>query len=218
MRVTQDASLRNSIQTQLSDSGQDANLEQIASGAVALKAEPEYSVQALKYLAMAGDGGRIERVSYATYDYYGSSIQATLIRADVLRALGRSDEACTLRAKLIENTPWDMQQVEAYLICFSNGFIEKNNTRTLRKVAEYFTPIEISKNIETETDLKQLNLIFEKAATQARFNLLIGNQIKANQMKEIALKLIARIREVEKVDNLSPTQSMKIEYQKLLDF
>jgi O-antigen ligase len=217
-RVFQDALLRNSIQTQLSDGGQDANLERIASGAVALKAEPEYSVQALKYLAMAGDGGRIERVSYATYDYYKGSIQATLLRADVLRALGRIDEACPLRVKLIDNTPWDMHQIEAYLICLSNGFIDKNYMSTLTEVAEYFSPMEISENLETETDLSELNLRFEKSASQARLYSLIGNQKKANQGRDIALKLITRIKALEKVKNLSPTQSMRVEYLKLLDF
>jgi O-antigen ligase len=217
-RVFQDALLRNSIQTQLSDGGQDANLERIASGAVALKAEPEYSIQAIKYLAMAGDGGRIERVSYATYDYYKGSIQATLLRADVLRALGRIDEACPLRVKLIDNTPWDMHQIEAYLICLSNGFIDKNYMSILTEVAEYFSPMEISENLETETNLSELNLRFEKSASQARLNSLIGNQKKANQGRDIALKLITRIKALEKVKNLSPTQSMRVEYLKLLDF
>jgi hypothetical protein len=167
---------------------------------------------------MAGDGGRIERVSYATYDYYKGSIQATLLRADVLRALGRIDEACPLRVKLIDNTPWDMHQIEAYLICLSNGFIDKNYMSTLTEVAEYFSPMEISENLETETDLSELNLRFEKSASQARLYSLIGNQKKANQGRDIALKLITRIKALEKVKNLSPTQSMRVEYLKLLDF
>ena len=218
VRVVQDASLRKSIQTQLLGNGNQSTLESIEVIAMRLKAEPEYAIQALGPLAAAGDGSRLNSVSKSTYDYYRASIQATLIRADILRVLGRSDESCPMRVTLINNTPWDMNQLEPYLICLSKGLNDKNYRETLERVSPHMPANEKSVIQENADELSLLLSRFQKYVLASRVNYLIGKRENAVQEKEYALKLISRILVLERIAGDSPAQPMRDDYLRLLKF
>ena len=218
MRVIQDALLRKNIQTQLLGKGDIATLEKIGLGAIMLKAEPEYSVQALGPLAAAGAKGQIDEVSKAAYEYYKGSIQATLIRADVLRVLDRNNEACPLRITLVNNTPWDMNQLYEYLMCKVNGLDDPNSLQTLRKVSIYL-PADSKKEIPIAVDsLDELNSRIGKYAVAAQFNHLLGNSTKANEEKEYALSLVYKVQKLEESMGIIATQPDRNNYLQLLNF
>jgi len=217
-RVVQDALLRKSIQTQLLGKGNQSTLESIEVTAMRLRAEPEYAVQALQSLAAAGDRNRVNSVSKSTYHYYRASIQATLIRADILRVLGRSKESCPLRITLINNTPWDMNQLEPYLTCLLKGLNDKNYQETLERVSQYLPANEESVIQENVEELSLLILRFQKYTLASRVNYLIGNRGKAVEEREYALKLMSRILVLEQNTGSSPAQPMRNDYLELLKF
>jgi len=217
-RVIQDGLLRHAIQSQLSFGADNSNLERIASAAVNLKAEPEYAVQSLQSLALAGDSKRIDKVSRAVYDFNKTSVQATLIRADVLRALGRLIESCPLRTSLINNSPWDKQQVETYLICHLRGWKDNNYLGVLKKVAAYKPADDYSEIPADGNEIVQLNSRIAHFAIWARVNLEIGKREEAIQERDYALKLITRILEIERNTNLPLSQPNRDSYIMLLDF
>ena len=205
-RVVLDASLRSNIQTQLVGKGTQSTLESIGAIAVKLKQEPEYTVQALKPLANAGSVLLLDSTSSASYQYYKSSIQATLVRSEVLRALGRADESCPLRVVLINNTPWDLSQLNEYAICLINGLQDPNYIESLKKSSNYLAD-EIAKDAsQSANDLiflqKRLNLY----ALAARVNFYLGNQERAKLEKTYALDLLAQINEYERINGLAITQ------------
>jgi len=215
VRVVQDALLRNEVQIQLSGKGTEATLGNIGSLAVNLKAEPEYTVQALKSLAAASDAMRLDNVSKATYDYYPNSIQATLIRADVLRALGRIDESCPLRNTLLNNTPWDKVQLDAYIICLVSGFKYQESLEILG-IASKYMPADQTADIPVADG--DLNVRFVDYAISARVNFILGNFSKAKQEKLYAERLLVRILEIERTNGISALQPEREPYLKLLNF
>jgi len=217
-RVIGDALLRTNVQTQLIGKGTPTTLQQIGSDAITLRAEPEYAVQALKPLADAGAGSLINNVSKASYDYYPNSIQATLIRADVLVALGRVDESCPLRIILINNTPWDMYQLKEYLTCLVSGLKDPNNLEAITKASVYFPAADSEKTPVIGSDLDSLKTQLEKSILAARVNFLLGVSLKANQEKAYALNLLSRIQELEKAAGVNAAQPDRNNTLKLLNF
>ena len=217
-RVFQDALLRKSIQTQLLGQGNESTLEAIESIAVNLKAEPEYAGQALPTLAALGDGQRMDTVSQAAYEYYRSSIQATLIRAEVLRAIGRVDESCPLRITLISNTPWDMSQLEAYLICLVSGLDDSDYLKILKRVSQHLPTDESSEIPRDGLELNKLLSRFQTYAVVARANFLSGSIKKATQERDYAFTLYSRILELEKLSGSSGDPLLRKSLLSLLDF
>jgi hypothetical protein len=218
-RVIGDTLLRKSIQTQLLNRGSDSTLQKIGSLAESLRADPEYSAQALNVLAAAGDAKLLDSVSEASYQYNKESIQATLVRADVLRALGRINEACPLRITLINNTPWDMSQLSKYLTCLAEGLEDPNYRGTLLKASVY-VPSDETKQIPNgmENELYHLNKRFHDYAVVARLYFLLGNIEEANQHKTYSLKLLLRIQELESSNGLIPAQPDRKDDLTLLNF
>ena len=218
-RILQDASLRSKVQTQLLGKGSESTLQNIASTAINLKAEPEYTVQALRPLAEVGAGSLIDEVSKVTYEFYPNSIQANLIRADVLRALGKLDEACPMRTTLVNNTPWEYNQIEGYVICLVKGKGEPNYLNTLRKISLYMYADErIEIPLSSSTSLDDLMTRFGKYAIAARLNFLLKNDERAAQEKVYGFELLTYIKNLEKSQNITVPQSKIREYLQVLEY
>jgi hypothetical protein len=192
--------------------------ENIMISSVKLRAEPEYAAISLKVLAQAGDGQKLDIISKSFYDYDPNSIQATLIRADVLRALGRAEESCPLRSSMVKNIPWDNGQLEAYVICLSEGLKDANYLSVLKKAVTYLpilTPVEIPSDtnefVATKTDLI-------KFAVRARINHYLGNLEVSNSEKSHAQKLMERLIILKSLPINKDQVIPYMESKKLLDF
>jgi hypothetical protein len=192
-RVLQDGILRSNIQTAVLGKSSISTNENIVASSVTLRAEPEYAAISLKVLAQAGDGQKLDVVSKSFYEYYPDSIQATLIRADVLRALGRDEESCPLRSSIITNIPWEYSHLEAYVICLSEGQKDANYLSILKTAVTYLPvliPLEIPSDAN-EFHVTKAELI--KFAVRSRINHYLGNGEIANLEKAHAQKLMSRL-------------------------
>ena len=197
-RVAQDMELRRQIQSQLLGDTTESTIQKIQVAAISLKSEPEYATTALQTLAAMGAGRSLDEVSKASYEYNKNSIQATLIRADVLRALGRTDESCLLRITLLNNTPWDRSQLLGYLKCLTNGLVDSSYSQVLRKAYVYISTADPVDASDPDTSLQNANTALEISISSARINFLLGNLVKAKQDKENALKWLTKIEKLEK--------------------
>ena len=110
-RIWNDAQLRARIQAVMVGQVTSLNIEQIVSSSINLRSEPEYAVKTLDPLANLGQIEKIDQISAIVYEYNRESIQASLIRVRVLGALNRDSEGCSIRRRLIMNTPWDKEQL-----------------------------------------------------------------------------------------------------------
>ena len=192
-RVWQDGILRSNIQTAMLGKSSISTNENIAATSIKLKAEPEYAAFSLKVLAQAGDGQKLDAVSKSFYDYYPNSIQATLIRADVLRALGRDKESCPLRSQIISSVPWDYGQLEGYVICLSEGLKDPDYLGNLQLAVTYL-PVLLREEIPSDTnEFTATKTELLKFAIRARINNYLGNIEVANLEKVYAQELMNRL-------------------------
>jgi O-antigen ligase len=217
-RVIQEVKLRSNIQTTLQGNASDITYRNIANAAINLKAEPEFTALALKELAVVGDRLKIDLVSKEAYDYYQNSIQAALIRADVLRALGREKESCPLRVTLLENSPWDAYQLEEYIICLAEGLSKPANITTLTKASSYIqedTFADIPKDID---ELASTKNELAKYAVRARLNFYLGKMKISYAERDYAYQLIERIRNIKSGNMPADMENQITVYTKLLKF
>jgi O-antigen ligase len=217
-RVIFDGKLRSDVQTVLLNQGTYETLVNIESSAIRLASEPEYVVQSLKPLAEIGDARKLDAISEASYNYYPLSIQASLIRADVLGALGRDAESCSLRGALLLNTPWDFNQLQKFLTCDEQGFDYRDIRKTLISVEQYLPIIEESTILDDVNEVANLTSRLQTVSVCAKTYFLIGNLQNANKLQIYAIRLI------ERVDELLATGAPGLDvnkitlYRKLLDF
>jgi O-antigen ligase len=214
-RVIFDGILRSNVQTALLNQGSQQTFMNIESASIKLNSEPEYSVQALKPLAAIGDEIRLDKVSEAIYQYYPNSIQANLIRADVLRALNRNQESCPLRSTLISNSPWDISQEESYLVCIMNGYVDSKMSEILKRTQSYWEPIDTEYfPIEINEFMKAIRL----TALSARRAELLGDLSRSESLKGYGKKLIIDVNK-NYSQNLSEKQQLDLSvYVKLLSY
>ena len=217
-RVYFDAILRSNVQTTLLNKGNSNTLSNIESAAVKLSSEPEYATQALNPLAALGDTRRIDSISKAVYDYYPNSIQAVLIRADVLRALNRDNESCQMRGELIRNMPWDFSQLEKYINCSINGYPVGDIVLALRQAEQYFSEVDQS-NIPTDLN-EEKNIIarLNTAAVRARSSFILGQMQSARDLQAYSNNLLARLIELQEFNAPLVTDFQVNHFRKLLDF
>ena len=217
-RVILDGTLRSDVQTVLLNQGTNETLVNIESSAIRLASEPEYIIQSLKPLAEIGDARKLDAISEASYNYYPLSIQASLIRADVLRALGRDAESCSIREALLLNTPWDFNQLQIFLTCDEQGFDYKDIRKTLISIEQYLPIIEELVIPEDVNEVANLESRLQSVSVCAKAYFLIGNLQSANRLHSYATKLI------ERMDELLATGAPGLDvnkitlYRKLLDF
>jgi O-antigen ligase len=219
-RIISDSILRTNVQSALVNKGTETTFSTIEEMALRLSAEPEYAVQALRPLAALGDIGKIDSVSNAYYSYYPLSIQANLIRADVLRALNREKEACAIRSLLLRNTPWDSDQLEKYVICQVSGQVDPELDSIIKLVHIYFEPI-IDSPIDLGASiigLSDYHKQFVKLSERAWVYNVLGFDTQAKQYKTRAIQLLGGIIQIEKSIGTPEVQLDKASYLKMLNF
>ena len=179
IRVISDGILRTNIQTALLNQGTQETFSNIESVAMRLQAEPEYSVQALKPLAAIGDGAKLDSITQASYAFNPKSIQATLIRADVLRALNRELESCPLRSVIVANTPWDQLQVERYIWCTRVDFDDPQLKSNLMEISSFAVEIE-------QLDVSLIPVEIDPTIAEIRSVAILANLKKLQGEKRLA--------------------------------
>ena len=218
IRIYNDATLRSSVQIAMLNKGTVETFKKIEKASISLRSEPEYAVQALGPLAAIGDAQKLESISAASYNYYSDSIQANLIRADVLLALGRESESCPLRLTVLRNTPWDKSLLEKYLVCLDGGFVDSNLQETLKLVTEFFDPDVESVSVESSEQLGIYQNRFAKIATYAKVYNLQGNTTLARKFQVEAKNFLTQIEKLE-LERNDPSQVMdKRIYIKMISF
>jgi hypothetical protein len=177
-RFVNDALLRSSIQNVTTGNPVEADLKKIESLTIKLRAEPEYVVQSVPILAKFGDGPALLNISKSFYDYNPQSIQATGIRAQVLKVVTSLESSCELQVKLLANTPWQRDIVENYLECLKLEFKDANYRNQLAVVKNYLNfsyPAISSIEPSLESMLAR--------AVGARLEFELGNLERANSLK-----------------------------------
>jgi O-antigen ligase len=217
-RVVFDGKLRKDIQTVLLNQGTKETLVSIESSAVKLASEPEYIVQALRPLAEIGDARKLDAISEASYKYYPFSIQANLIRADVLRALGRTRESCRLRERLLLNTPWDSNQLQDFVTCHVQVVEYDNYRQVLILAAQYQPEIDESVIASDANEMANLASRLKGVAVNARTYFLIGKMKDAKNLQSYAKRLIERIDELIAVGVAEPASNETTLYRNLINF
>ena len=217
-RVVFDGKLRKDIQTALLKQDTKETLISIESSAIRLASEPEYIVQALRHLAEIGDARKIDAVSEASYNYYPLSIQASLIRADVLRALGRNRESCSLRETLLLNTPWDFNQLQSFVICDSQGFKYVGFREALIYAEQYLPTIDKSAIPNDVNEVTKLASRLNRVAVYGRTYFVIGKMEDARNLQSYAIGLFDRLSELMALGAPGPSLDEITLYKKLLDF
>jgi O-antigen ligase len=217
-RIYFDAILRSNVQTALLNKATTQTVSNIERATIKLRSDPEYSVQALQPLAALGDAGKLDLISRAVYDYYPNSIQASLIRADVLKALNRESESCTIRSTLLNNTPWDLSQLEKYIDCSMNGFVYHDIIESLTKVIEFSPKVDKSVIPFDPNEVPAISSRLNLAALQARTYFILGNMQSARDLQSYANNLLARLIELQFSNSTFVSESQVKNFRKLLDF
>jgi hypothetical protein len=217
-RIFFDGILRSNVQTALLNQGTERTFSAIESAAVKLHSDPEYAVQALNPLAATGDSIKLDKVSKATFDYYPNSIQATLIRADVLRALNRNLESCPLRDYLIVNTPWQEDLVNKYIECHMAGIVFPNLQKNLRVSSQYFLKIDRTNIPENGNEFNNLVDRLVAVSNRARVLYILGQIEPARDLQVYGNSILPRLL-VLQLTNPTLISEAQIRYlTKLLDF
>jgi hypothetical protein len=217
-RIYFDAILRSNVQTALLNKATTQTVSNIERATIKLRSDPEYSMQALQPLAALGDAGKLDLISRAVYDYYPNSIQASLIRADVLKALNRESESCTIRSTLLNNTPWDLSQLEKYIDCSMNGFVYHDIIESLTKVIEFSPKVDKSVIPFDPNEVPAISSRLNLAALQARTYFILGNMQSARDLQSYANNLLARLIELQFSNSTFVSESQVKNFRKLLDF
>lgn len=217
-RVFNDALLRSNVQTAMLNQGTTETFLNIEKVAIRLKSEPEYTVQALGPIAAIGDAKKLDAISRASFDYYKDSIQANLIRADILRALGRESDSCALRPLLISNTPWDRSLLEKYLFCIYQGLIDSDMAATLELVTKYLEPTEDSFTSQTPVDLIKLQNSFVQNSIYAYLFYIKGDVPLARNYQVKSKNLLVHIEKLESAITGTSQVIDKTMYLKFLNF
>jgi len=183
-----------------------------------LGSEPEYAVQALGALAQIGAVNEIDAISKSTFDYDVNSIQANLIRAEVLRALNRSLESCPIRARLIRNMPWDFNQLKSYLICISNGYRDSESRAVLTLASKFFKDVDDSSIGLEKINVPEFESRITHVSTLARLNHELGRSEQAQEFALFALQLLDDLNEVARANPEIVLSIDLVEVRRLIDF
>jgi hypothetical protein len=217
-RVYFDAILRSNVQSMVLNKGTAQTVSNIESAAISLRSEPEYSVQAIQPLAALGEAAKLDSISKAVYDFYPNSIQASLIRADVLKALNRNNESCEMRSLLLLNTPWDFSQLERYIDCSLDGFQYPSIIQTLKTVDQFSSKLDRSVIARDANEVKNVTLRLNLAAVQARTYFILGQMPLARDLQRFGNSLLTRLIELKIYNPTSVTESQVKNFRRLLNF
>jgi len=217
-RIYFDAILRSNVQTALLNKATTQTVSNIERATIKLRSDPEYSVQALRPLATLGDAGKLDSISKAVYEYYPNSIQASLIRADVLKALNRNFESCEMRSLLLKNTPWDFNQLERYIGCSLDGYDYPSIIQTLKIVDRFSSKLDRSVIARDSNEINDVVSRLNLAAVYARTYFILGQMQSARDLQVFGNSLLARLIELQVYNPTLVTDSQVINFRKLLNF
>ena len=175
-------------------------------------------MQALRPLATLGDAGKLDSISKAVYDYYPNSIQASLIRADVLKALNRNTESCEIRSLLLKNTPWDFNQLERYIACSLDGYDYPSIIQTLKIVDQFSSKLARSVIARDSNEINNVVSRLNLAAVHARTYFILGQMQSARDLQVFGNSLLVRLIELQVYNPTLVTDSQVINFRKLLNF
>ena len=190
--------MRHHVQAATSDPSNEEALKEITKFSLKLKAEPEYMIQSIPPLAKAGDGEALLQISELFYDFNPDSIQAIGIRAQCLRVVKSIESSCPLQKILVQNTPWQKESVEKFLLCQALGFSEADRTGILQLVSKYFA-FTFRGYLETGN---QYEKILAKAM-EVRLTLGLGREVEADNLRRKILP------ELEMLKVSQPDQNYK---------
>jgi O-antigen ligase len=217
-RVYFDAILRSNVQTALLNKATVQTVSKIELATIELRSEPEYSTQALPPLAALGDASRLDSITKAVSDYYPNSIQAGLIRADVLDALNREGESCSIRGILLKNTPWDLSQLEKYIDCSVNGFVYQDIVESLTRVAIFSPKVDRSVIPVDPNEVIMVSTRLNLATLQARSYFILGRMQSARDLQSFANNLLTRLTELQVSNPTLVTESQLKKFKTRLNF
>lgn len=217
-RIVYDGILRSNVQKALLNEGSSQTFSAIESAAIKLHSDPEYAVQSLKALAAVGDAAKLDLVSRSYYEYYPNSIQATLIRADVLRALGRLSESCPLRSTLIKNTPWDPEQLNKYIDCHMDGYVFSDLLLSLNTSSKYFSEVDMTVILEDTNEVANISSRLLSVSTLARAFYIIGNLQFAENLQSYGNTLLSRLNAIQQMNPSLVSETQVVYFRNLLDF
>ena len=218
LRVSADARLRSEIQKIAVNEGSEQTINKLFQTSLDLKAEPEYLVKSLGYLAQLGRAREVEIISEQTFNYNKESIQAALIRADVLKALGKNDEACILLPQLLANSPWDYSVLKSHLICRSNGKNYDSSNEALNRALPYFRVFSDRDLEVSQENWQTVSSIIEKGAVISRLNFELGNSEKAEELASYVKELRTRLEMFNRQDSTQSIDFNWVEVDALLSF
>jgi O-antigen ligase len=217
-RIYLDGILRSNIQTLLLGKGTTQTLSNVESATIGLRSEPEYTTQALRPLAELGDAIRLNVISKSVYEYYPNSIQANIIRAEVLKALNLADESCVIRKRLIQNTPWDFGHLDHFISCLLDGYSGANDIAILQNVSRFPYNVDRSAIPADSNELIATNARLSFVAVRARLYFLIGQMQPAKDLQMYGNNLLTRLMELQASNPTSVMESQINKFKKLLDF
>lgn len=217
-RIYFDGILRSNIQTLLLSKGTTQTVSNVESATVGLRSEPEYTTQALRPLAELGDAIRLNVISKSVYDYYPNSIQANIIRAEVLKALNIEGESCVIRKRLIQNTPWDFGHLDSFISCLLNGYSEPDDIAILKNVSRFSNDIDRSTIPSDSNELIATNARLTFVAVRARLYFFIGQMQPAKELQTYGNNLLIRLMELQASNPTSVMESQINKFKKLLSF
>jgi hypothetical protein len=217
-RIYFDGVLRSNVQSALLYNGTTQTISNIETATIKLKSEPEYSVQGLRSIAALGDAVKLDSISKAVYEYDPNSIQASLIRADVLRALNRNTDGCPIYGRLLINTPWSKVALENYLWCSLDGYVYPNIEKDLKFVEQFITKVDQSAIPSDSSEASNISSRLNSVAFQARLYLIVGQVQLASDLQAYGSNLLERLTELQSSNPSLVTESQLIKFRKLLDF
>jgi hypothetical protein len=217
-RIVYDGILRSNVQKALLNEGSPQTFSAIEFAAIKLHSDPEYAVQSLRAFAAVGDASKLDLVSQSFYDYYPDSIQATLIRADVLRALDRMSESCPLRSTLVKNTPWDLEQLNKYIDCEMDGHLFPDLLSSLKMASKYFPEVDKAVIPEDVNESAKISSRLLTVSTLARSFHIIGNIQSAEELRTYGKALLSRLIEIQQLSPSMVPENQIDYFRNRLDF
>ena len=203
-RIYHDLNFRSNIRNYAIGNMNSNTAAKIIESSFRLRSEPEYTSQAIGALAKIGNATGLDTVSKASYEYNPNSIQALLIRQEVLRVLNRQTEACPIVERLVSKEPWELIHWQNHLICTESTADTVKN----QELAMLTLPYIIIKIEATDTKSSEYTTLFF-LATLTYY--AAGDYFTAKQYAARSL-LVAK-------ENMSnPTESYKSESEEIFNY
>jgi len=212
-RVVADGKLRISYQKFLVNEKLSPNLEGIITDTLTLASEPEYESMVLNTLGSHGAYIGIDLISNTYVKKNPTSIQAKLIRVEVLWALNRLCESRNMLQDLIQNSPWDLDVWQKYLSC-EGSFQLSNVNSNLALITLPFVQSEFQNELR-----KSAQLDFRYFTLEAANFALLGDRDSALHSFQLAQGARAKnLEEAIKINKNGSQVTLDIDIERIFQF